>query len=102
LEEISTHIALIDHGRVLFEGSRERLRQEGFRRCRVTVESLEPRETLLRALRETEGLTVEEDLEDGVSVLVPSEPEAAHRILARLVGRGIRVVSFARSHETLE
>ncbi len=86
LEEICTDLVFIDRGRVLFQGSRERLLEGGLQSARVRIETLE-------------GAG---ELETVLVVSLPPDPASACRLLRELVEAGVPVTSFARTTESLE
>ena len=102
LEEVCTHLVLIDRGKTIYQGSRRRLLAGGLQHCTIRIESLDPPGTLVDRLSSHPGVVVDEQGDGVVSVTVPSEPEFAADLLRRLVGDGVRISSFARRTDSLE
>ena len=102
LEEVCTHLVLIDSGRLLFQGSRRKLLADGLQRCSVRIESLDPIAPLAERLANQPGVALGEAGNGYVCVEVPGDPRFAAELLARLVGSGVRISSFARSTDSLE
>jgi ABC-2 type transport system ATP-binding protein len=102
LEEICTHLALIDRGRVVFQGSRERLLASGLQRCRIRVESLDGMGRLLERLAMRSELVVEEPEGNAVEVDAPPDPAFSRDLLRELVVADLPITSFSRRTESLE
>jgi ABC-2 type transport system ATP-binding protein len=102
LEEICTHLILIDRGRVLFQGSRERLLKDRIQSARVRIKALRRVPELVSLLEEWPGAAIEREEPDGVEISLPADPEGACRLLGHLVERGLPIISFARTTESLE
>jgi len=102
LEEICTDLIFIDRGRVIFQGSRERLQAGGLQTARVRIETLDRSPRLEALLSSWPEARVDEELERGFIVTLPSEPAAACRLLRHLVEAGVEVTSYARTTESLE
>ena len=102
LEEICTHLVFIDRGKVLFQGSRERLLEGGLQSARVRIETLNASGDLETVLAGFPEARVEEELERGLVVSLPADPAVACRLLRQLVEADVPVSSFARTTESLE
>jgi ABC-2 type transport system ATP-binding protein len=102
LEEICTHIVLIDRGRVLFQGSRRKLLADRLQRCTVRIESPDPAGPLIARLSTEPGVALSDEGGPAVTVEVPGDPRFAAELLARLVASGFRISSFARRTDSLE
>ncbi len=102
LEEVCTHLVLVDHGRVLFQGSRRKLLADGLQRCTVRIETPDPVGPLLEYLASQPGLALADGPGGGLSIEVPADPRFAAELLGRLVGGGFRISSFARRIDSLE
>ena len=102
LEEVCTHLVLIERGRVLFQGSRRKLLADGLQRCTVRIETPDPIGPLLEYLASQPGLQLGDGPGDALSVEVPSDPRFAAELLTRLVASGFRVSSFARRVDSFE
>jgi ABC-2 type transport system ATP-binding protein len=102
LAEVCTHLVLIDSGRLLFQGSRRKLLADGLQRCSVRVESLDAVAPLVERLANQPGVVLGEVGGGYVCVEVPGDPRSSADLLARLVGAGVRISSFARSTDSLE
>jgi ABC-2 type transport system ATP-binding protein len=102
LEEICTHVVLIDRGRVLFQGSRRKLLADRLQRCTVRIESPDPVGPLAARLATEPGVALADEVGSAVAVEVPGDPRFAADLLARLVASGFRISSFARRTDSLE
>jgi ABC-2 type transport system ATP-binding protein len=102
LEEICTHVVLIDCGRVLFQGSRRKLLADRLQRCVVRIESPDPVGPLVERLSREPDIALAEETGTSVAVEVPGDPRFASELLARLVASGFRISSFARHTDSLE
>jgi ABC-2 type transport system ATP-binding protein len=102
LEEVCTHLILIDRGKVLFQGSRRKLLADGLQRCTIRIESPDPTPGLVARLLSYPSVVLEDESDGAISVTVPPEPEYAAELLRHLVGAGVRVSSFARRTDSLE
>ncbi|MFN7973655.1 MAG: ABC transporter ATP-binding protein [Acidobacteriota bacterium] len=102
LQEICTHFALIDHGRVVFSGSREELRARGFSGSRIRIEAIGDPASLLRKLGAIAGVSVEGSDGTIIEVSVAADAASAWEVLRSIVGDGIPIASFARSQDSLE
>jgi ABC-2 type transport system ATP-binding protein len=106
LEELCTAVAIIDHGKLLASGRVDEI-QGRFRRGTVARASvLGDAEALAAAARWFEGqpeASAVEILPDGrLELALRGEDDAAAALLARAVGAGIRVASFAPAASDLE
>ena len=102
LEEICTHIVLIDRGRVLFQGSRRKLLADRLQRCTVRIESPDPVGPLIARLSSEPGVALSDEGGPAATVEVPGDPRFAAELLGRLVASGFRISSFARRTDSLE
>jgi len=102
LEEICTHLVLMNQGRVVFHGNRHRLRATGVEQARIAIEVLDDPAALIALLGARPELSVGEPRSGRVEVECPADPVYAHGLLKDLLGAGVRVSSFARSTESLE
>jgi ABC-2 type transport system ATP-binding protein len=102
LEEICTHLVLVDRGRVLFQGSRRKLLADRLQRCTVRIETLDPVAKLGERLSCEPGVTLVDEVGSSVLVEVPGDPRFAADLLHRLVAAGFRIASFARETDSLE
>jgi ABC-2 type transport system ATP-binding protein len=102
LEEICTHVILIDRGQVLFQGSRRKLLADRLQRCIVRIESLDPAAPLVERLSREPGVALVDESGAAVAVEVPGDPRFSSELLARLVAAGFRISSFARRTDSLE
>jgi ABC-2 type transport system ATP-binding protein len=102
LEEICTHVILIDRGQVLFQGSRRKLLADRLQRCVVRIESLDPIGPLVERLSREPGVALVDESGAAVAAEVPGDPRFSSELLARLVAAGFRISSFARRTDSLE
>jgi len=103
LEEICSHIALLDRGRVVFDGDRDELLATGLRRVAVRIEHLGRQEHVLGLLGSIDDVEViASDGAQELTVEAPAAPEFASRLLERLVLGGVPVVSYSRQLDSLE
>jgi ABC-2 type transport system ATP-binding protein len=102
LEDVCTHLVLIDCGRVVFEGPRERLIESGLQRCRIRIETLGEVSILQERLAGRPDLVLDEPRPGAIELDAPADPEFAKDLLRELVGAGIPICSFSRSTESLE
>ena len=102
LEEICSHLVLVDRGKVIFQGSRERLLSDGMQTARVRIETLDGLQQLETVLASCPGASIEEELERGLVVSLPPDPASACRLLRDLVEAGVPVTSYARTEQSLE
>ena len=102
LEEICSHLVLIDRGRVLFQGSRERLLSSGLQRCRIRIESMDGPARLIERLEGHQGIVMDEPVDNWLEIDTPVDPQFAHDLLRRLLDQGVPITSFARRTESLE
>jgi ABC-2 type transport system ATP-binding protein len=106
LEELCTAVAIIDRGRVLASGRvadiEQRLRQGAVMRVRLVGDD-EARLVATAFYREQPEVASVEELPDGALELgLRGDDEAAAALLARSIGAGHRVASFARAASDLE
>jgi ABC-2 type transport system ATP-binding protein len=102
LEEICTHVILIDRGQVLFQGSRRKLLADRLQRCVVRIESPDPLDPLVERLSREPGVALVDESGAAVAVEVPGDPRFSSELLSRLVAAGFRISSFARRTDSLE
>ena len=102
LEEVCTHLALIDRGKLLYQGTRRRLLEDGLQQCTIRIESPDPTASLVARLALEPRVMVDEQGDGSISVTVPNEPDFAADLLRRLVAQGARISSFARRTDSLE
>ena len=106
LEEICTSVAIVDRGRVLAAGRiadiERRMRVGAVLRVRVLGEG-EVLDAALATFAAEPDVASAELLEDGTIELgFRGDDEAAARMLARAIGSGLTVASFARAASDLE
>ena len=102
LQEICTHLVLIDRGRVVFQGTHEELYSGGLQRCRIKIESTKSLTPILEFLGGLEGLVLDEPGPAWVVIDAPADPAVAQDLLQQLVRRDLGIVSFERRTESLE
>ncbi len=102
LEEISTHIAIIERGRIIRHAKADSLYDQPDRRRTYRLTTLREEPTCARTIESIEGVS---DLRRDRSIYTfeyhADEREAA-RLLRRLIEQGVPVVSFQRVKESLE
>ena len=95
LEGICSHLAVVDHGRVLAQGSIDAIRSQLFSQrhltARVYAEDVAPAEELLRDSGDVGEVEVERDQ---LRVTFSGDDDASMRLLAAVVGAGIRVIEW--------
>ncbi len=95
LEGICSHLAVVDHGRVLAEGRVDEIRSRLFTGGRVTVrideENAVLAEEVLRSQSEVSGVTVERNL---LRLEFAGDDLASARILAAVVAAGVPVIEW--------
>jgi ABC-2 type transport system ATP-binding protein len=106
LEELCTSVAIIDHGQVLAHGRvadiEKRLRYGAVLRVRVLGdgEAIEAARAFYAAEARVASVAI---LDDGqIEIGFRGDDDESAELLARTVGAGIRVVSFARAASDLE
>jgi ABC-2 type transport system ATP-binding protein len=106
LEELCTSVAIVDHGQVLAQGRvadiEKRLRYGAVLRVRVLgdAEAIEAARDFFAAEARVASAAI---LEDGqIEIGFRGDDGESADLLARTVGAGIRVVSFARAASDLE
>jgi ABC-2 type transport system ATP-binding protein len=102
LEEICTDLLFIDHGRILFQGSRKRLLEDGLQHARIRIECLSSRDVLLEIVSALPDVILEEETDTGVEIGVPADPQYANELLRHLLDSGVPITSFARRTDSLE
>jgi ABC-2 type transport system ATP-binding protein len=106
LEELCTSVAIVDHGRVLAQGSVQEI-EARFRRGLVIRMRVLGDEDALRAAEQfmaaqPEVSAVERLLDERLELALRSEDRATADLLARTISAGHRVVSFAPAVSDLE
>ncbi len=96
VEQICDRIAVIDSGRMLYQGSLDHLISKD-KVVRLTVDRLEEAYQLLSS---NSQLSLSRN--GNQSLYLRTSPEQIPRINALLVGRGIRVLELSPQRETLE
>jgi ABC-2 type transport system ATP-binding protein len=106
LEELCTSLAIIDHGRVLAQGSmaeiEARLRVGAVLRVRVLGDDAEVAAARAHLAADPAVAAAEVVGEGLLEVGFTGDDEAAARLLGGAVAAGIRIVSFARAASDLE
>jgi ABC-2 type transport system ATP-binding protein len=102
LQEICTHLVLIDRGRVVFQGTHEELHSGGLQRCRIKIESTKSLTPIMQFLGGLEGLVLDEPGPTWIVIDAPADPAVAQDLLQQLVRRDFGIVSFERRTESLE
>jgi ABC-2 type transport system ATP-binding protein len=106
LEELCTSVAIIDHGQVLAHGRvadiEKRLRYGAVLRVRVLgdADAIEAARAFYAAEARVASVAI---LDDGqIEIGFRGDDDESAELLARTVGAGIRIVSFARAASDLE
>ena len=106
LEELCTSVAIVDHGQVLAQGRvsdiEKRLRYGAVLRVRVLGDrdAIEAARAFYAAEARVASATI---LDDGqIELGFRGDDDESAELLARTIGAGIRVVSFARAASDLE
>ncbi|MEM4188273.1 MAG: ABC transporter ATP-binding protein [Candidatus Hadarchaeum sp.] len=102
LEEVCSHLIFIDRGKILYQGSRERLLRDRLQCCTIRIEALDPVDGLAGRLASDLEILIESRDERTLEVAVPENPAFAYELLRHLIADGYRICSFARSTDSLE
>src|SRR5215218_5824302 len=102
-DQLADRIAVIDHGRVIAEGTPGELKNSvGSGVLRVRLRELEARPEAERVLSQTLGVAVETPSDPVALLARVSEPERVSQALAELSRAGITVTDFALGQPTLD
>ncbi len=102
LEEVATHIAIIEHGSILQWSETSALHHEDRQRRTYHLATVDHQAGCEAALAAIEEVTHIRRLERGFSFDYVADEQAAADLLARLVSGGIAVVSFTAVKKSLE
>jgi ABC-2 type transport system ATP-binding protein len=102
LQEICTHLVMIDRGRVVTQGTRESFLASGLQRCRIRIETIGDLEKLLDALQAHNEIVVDDTGLNSIDIEVPADAEFSRDLLRDLVSRDLGVISYERRTESLE
>ena len=102
LEEVSTHIAIIEHGAILKWATAEAIHARADARRRYRVATTRRREECLAALKGMDGVSDVSANDGAIEFDFASEDDRAAALLASLVSSGIPVISFTPLKTSLE
>lgn len=102
LEEICTHLALIDRGRVISKGTTASLLAREASRVRIRIEAMSGAERIRSIVGEWSDAVLVDSGRAFVEIEAPADPAWAHQRLRALLDAGVPVHSFARRSECLE
>lgn len=102
LEEVATHVAIIEHGSISRWSETEAFRHDHAARRTYRIESLEGSDALLERLGVQEGVECMELNGRGVHFEYHADEAQAADLLAKLIADGTRVIAFGPVRTTLE
>ncbi|MDA0842276.1 MAG: ABC transporter ATP-binding protein [Planctomycetota bacterium] len=102
LEDLCTHVAIIDHGKLVSAGAQDEVSNGIGGEGRFRVILVEGAEAAASALLAIPGLTVEIINERELTGVHPGSAEDASEVVALLVNRGFRVMKFIQEKADLE
>ncbi|MGH7583679.1 MAG: ATP-binding cassette domain-containing protein [Gemmatimonadales bacterium] len=84
-DQLCQRLAIVDHGRILAEGTPEQLKQQSGGTAVVDVALAADREAARAALEGVAGVRDVQDTERGLRVMVSADPGAVSRVVTRVV-----------------
>jgi len=102
LEEVSTHIAIIEHGRILSHAPTSDLRPTGALRRTYRLTTVQDDRSYVDLLRSFEGVTELSSMDQALTFEFSADERAAAELLRQIVARGVPVTSFGELRATLE
>ena len=102
LEDLCTHIVLIDRGRVVFQGRQSEIMERNLNRYRIRIEALEGLEAAEQIIAAHRRAQLVEHDRGALVAAMPADPAMAHELLQSLIDGGVAVTNFARTSASLE
>ncbi len=102
LEDLCSHLVLIDQGRVIFQGEQRDIMERSLNRYQVRIEAigdLSAARQIIQAFRQVQLL---EDEGQSLTVNLAADPKTAHELLRALIDGDVPVTNFARTSASLE
>jgi ABC-2 type transport system ATP-binding protein len=102
LEDLCTHLVLIDRGRVVFQGRQREIMDRNLNRYRLRIEALEGLEVAEQIIGAHRRAQLVELDRGALVATMPADPVMAHELLQTLIDGGVAVTNFARTSASLE
>lgn len=102
LEDLCTHLVLIDRGRVVYQGLQRDIMERNLSRYQIRIEAEGDLNAALHIIQARSRTQLIDDQPDTLTVGMPADPKAASELLRALVDGGVAVTNFARTTATLE
>jgi ABC-2 type transport system ATP-binding protein len=102
LEDLCTHLVLIDRGRVVFQGRQSDIMERDFSRYRLRIEALDGLDVAAQIIEAHRRAYLVEQDRGALVVAMPADPKMAHELLQTLIDGGVTVTNFARTSASLE
>ena len=96
IEQVATHIGVIHHGQLLFEGTKESLQAQNHPRLALTTPAID------KAQRVIEKLGITPSVRNGQLIIQPGSDEKTADIVAELVASAVPVHELRRIDNNLE
>mgnify|MGYP000850797437 FL=1 len=96
IEQVATHIGVIHHGQLLFEGTKESLQAQNHPRLSLTTPAID------KAQRVIEKLGITPSVHNGQLIIQPGSDEKTADIVAELVASAVPVHELRRIDNNLE
>ena len=96
IEQVATHIGVIHHGQLLFEGTKESLQAQNHPRLALTTPAID------KAQRVIEKLGITPSVHNGQLIIQPGSDEKTADIVAELVASAVPVHELRRIDNNLE
>lgn len=96
IEQVATHIGVIHHGQLLFEGTKESLQAQNHPRLSLTTPAID------KAQRVIEKLGITPSVHNGQLIIQPGSDEKTADIVAELVASAVPVYELRRIDNNLE
>ena len=96
IEQVATHIGVIHHGQLLFEGTKESLQAQNHPRLALTTPAID------KAQRVIEKLGITPSVHNGQLIIQPGSDEKTADIVAELVASAVPVYELRRIDNNLE
>jgi len=96
LEDLCTHLVLIDQGRVLFQGEQREIMERNLNRYQIRIEAINDLSVARQIIQAHRQVRLLEDEGQFLIVNSPADPKIACELLRALVDEGVTVTNFAR------